>query len=383
MTRSKRSSSISTKTKPSFPPSSSGQFSDQPLFLRKSYLLIEYCNQNHPNIASWTERGDTFVVKDPVTFAAKHIPQFFKHNNFSSFVRQLNFYGFRKIKSDSALSNARGMEPSRWWEFRHDKFQAGRPELISEIRRSNGVDGGIDSKDFNNLQEEVITLRSRLSHMESTVDHLNQMMSSLLAQNTSLSSQLYASKKRKSATVGSEGESESEDFVSLDMKEHEGVDAINDSTVSDKELLMEDAFAYNTSSPSLPLPEPAPFDTSTPPIPVEEIDGLLEVYSPQDSNDASLPPSPDGLTNELKQCDPQMLHLVLQACKTLQLQQQQSGDKKEGEVADEESAQDASIALPLASAALGAFVQINLDAVANNKEMLQKERSAVAVSVKG
>ena len=47
-----------------------------------------------------------------------------------------------------------------------------------------------------------------LSCLFATVDHLNQMMSSLLAQNTSLSSQLYASKKRKSATVGSEGESE-------------------------------------------------------------------------------------------------------------------------------------------------------------------------------
>jgi len=396
MVRSQRSTTKVKKA--SFPPSSAGQFSDQPLFLRKSFALIEDCSANYPETASWTPKGDTFVVKDPVTFAAKNIPQFFKHNNFSSFVRQLNFYGFRKIKSDSILNTHRAnkvmdnsrIEPSRWWEFRHDKFQAGRPELISEIRRSNGIDGGIDQKDFSNLQEEVSTLRDRLHHMEATVDHLNQMMSSLLTQNTSLSTQLYASKKRKSTSLPIEGGEEStseesvdsEDFIKLSVEDHVGEAAISDSGASDRELLMEDAFAYNMDSTSadLPIPDPAPYDDETPEVPVEEIDGLLEVYSPTDALVDGLPPSPDGLTDELKQCDPQMLHLVLQACKTLQLQQQQKDMGKED--------QDGSIALPLAAATLGAAVQSNLTlfkAVAD-KEMLQKEgrvTAARAVSVKG
>ena len=34
-----------------------------------------------------------FVVKDPDQFAADIIPQYFDHNKFSSFARQLNFYG--------------------------------------------------------------------------------------------------------------------------------------------------------------------------------------------------------------------------------------------------------------------------------------------------
>jgi osomolarity two-component system response regulator SKN7 len=51
-----------------------------------------------PHIVSWSNSGESFVVKDASEFSKVILPLHFKHNNFSSFVRQLNKYDFHKIK---------------------------------------------------------------------------------------------------------------------------------------------------------------------------------------------------------------------------------------------------------------------------------------------
>jgi len=49
--------------------------------------MIDTCN---PDIASWSTDGLAFYVKDPDRFATEVIPAYFKHSNFSSFVRQVS-----------------------------------------------------------------------------------------------------------------------------------------------------------------------------------------------------------------------------------------------------------------------------------------------------
>eukprot|EP00122_Pirum_gemmata_P018721 Pgem_evm1s17540 len=48
---------------------------------------------------SWNETGDGFVLKNTEVFCKDVLPQYFKHNNFATFVRQLNMYDFGKIAS--------------------------------------------------------------------------------------------------------------------------------------------------------------------------------------------------------------------------------------------------------------------------------------------
>lgn len=61
-----------------------------PPFLSKTFDLVD--DPSLDAIISWGVRGDSFVVWNPIEFARVILPRNFKHNNFSSFVRQLNTY---------------------------------------------------------------------------------------------------------------------------------------------------------------------------------------------------------------------------------------------------------------------------------------------------
>jgi len=60
-------------------------------FLLKTYEMVD--DPSSDAVVSWSDASDgSFVVWNPPEFAARMLPTYFKHNNFSSFIRQLNTY---------------------------------------------------------------------------------------------------------------------------------------------------------------------------------------------------------------------------------------------------------------------------------------------------
>lgn len=67
-----------------------GSSSSLPPFLAKTYEMVD--DRSSDPIVSWSASNKSFVVWNPPEFARVLLPRFFKHNNFSSFIRQLNTY---------------------------------------------------------------------------------------------------------------------------------------------------------------------------------------------------------------------------------------------------------------------------------------------------
>jgi hypothetical protein len=158
--------------------------------------MINTCD---PEVATWSDDGLTFVVKDTKKFQYDNIPKYFKHNNFSSFVRQLNFYGFRKVRSDPVLlKDAESSEESKYWKFHHEKFQRGRPDLLSEIRKSNQTETA-DKQEVEALKQELTSLKRKLAEMCTDMEGLKALVGSLIQnqQTTEFCAYEVPAKKRR------------------------------------------------------------------------------------------------------------------------------------------------------------------------------------------
>ncbi|KAJ9183805.1 hypothetical protein P3X46_007612 [Hevea brasiliensis] len=150
-----------------------------PPFLKKTFEMVE--DPETDSTVSWSKNRDSLIVWNAHEFSKHLLPKYFKHCNFSSFVRQLNTYGFRKI------------DPDRW-EFANEGFRGGNKHLLKNIKRRSrynkqqqGAAGGDDSakpgleaeleslkNDQDLLRIEILNLKQQQENSENQLSIVEQ-----------------------------------------------------------------------------------------------------------------------------------------------------------------------------------------------------------------
>ena len=110
---------------------------EYPNFLLKLYQILE--NESYKNIIHWTEDGKYFIISNLHDFTEQILPHYYKHNNYSSFIRQLNMYDFHKKKSGQNEH-----------VFHHENFIRNRKDLLKLIKRKSKKEN-IPMNNQNNL----------------------------------------------------------------------------------------------------------------------------------------------------------------------------------------------------------------------------------------
>jgi hypothetical protein len=95
-----------------------------PFPVKLYHLLADVERHGNTHIVSFTPDGRAFKIHDPESFMTNIAPDFFRQSHITSFVRQLNFYGFDRV--------SHGLNRGA---FAHPSFLRGRPELLDAIER--------------------------------------------------------------------------------------------------------------------------------------------------------------------------------------------------------------------------------------------------------
>ena len=141
-----------------------------PNFLFKLYQILE--TSEFKEIINWSENGKSFIVKNIHDFAEKILPKYYKHNNYSSFIRQLNIYDFHKTRNNN-----------NFHIFQHKNFIKGEKKLLRMIKRKNKKERikfrffkiqNLGNKIINNSIKRKITKSSLEKNLNYLIKKINE-----------------------------------------------------------------------------------------------------------------------------------------------------------------------------------------------------------------
>ena len=115
------------------------------------------------HIVRWSDDGSSFLVLDEFAFAKQLLPVYFRHKNFSSFVRQLNFYNFHKRQQDG-----------KYTRLQHPYFKRGQVHLLSHIKRKTTHDA------TQSVKYAIASLTSQVKDLKTQYEDLFKIQQQIL-----------------------------------------------------------------------------------------------------------------------------------------------------------------------------------------------------------
>ncbi|KAG8385391.1 hypothetical protein BUALT_Bualt03G0038200 [Buddleja alternifolia] len=183
-----------------------------PPFIAKTYEMVD--DSSTDSVVSWSQNNKSFIVWNPPEFARVLLPRFFKHNNFSSFIRQLNTYGFRKVDPEQ-------------WEFANEDFIRGQPHLLKNIHRRKPVHSHsapnlaslppLTELERKGYKEDIERLKFEKESLNEELQRHKEQQQGLKVQMRTLTEHVQTVKKRHGNMLSSLAQTLQQPAVALDL----------------------------------------------------------------------------------------------------------------------------------------------------------------------
>lgn len=140
------------------PPSTGSSDFKTETFLLKLFQILK--NNKYTNCIHWSEDGNSIVISNITQLTKKILPKYFKHNNYASFVRQLNMYNFHKVRNCQKQKENEQI-------FQHEKFRREQNwEAILNIKRKIKYDINLDKKS-STPKDDVAKIQNYIENLKS------------------------------------------------------------------------------------------------------------------------------------------------------------------------------------------------------------------------
>jgi len=156
-------------------------------FINKLYILCNTNDVTHKKSISWNNDNTSFIISNIDYFQKNILSKYFKHNNYSSFVRQLNMYNFSRKTSDNIVGNFKECFTHKFFtkDNQLDLHKISRKQIYKRKRQEDEVPKkkeklNILEEKFNLLEEENIVLKNKINIIEEHVLFLVNSYSSCM-----------------------------------------------------------------------------------------------------------------------------------------------------------------------------------------------------------